>query len=127
MVKTFVLSSAVLVLVVLTPICCVFTFILGEFQVLIFSEAESTIVLIFRKIYTMYLLMTRCKLCFIGPPSVKKCDEKIQPKLFPLVTWGREEGSFVQVLAGNRGFLFLTIIDRSRLSGFLIIMMKMII
>ena len=74
----------------------------------------------------MYLLMTKCKLCFIGPPSIKKCDEKIQPKLFPLVTWGREEGSFVQVLAGNRGFLFLTIIDRSRLSGFLIIMMKMI-
>ena len=69
--------------------------------------------------------MTKCKLCFIGPLQVK-CDEKIQPKLFPLVTWGREEGSFVQVLAGNRVFLFLTIIDRSRLSGFLIIMMKKI-
>ena len=69
MVKTFVLSSAVQVLVVLTPICGVFTFILGEFQVLIFSEAESTIVPIFRRINTMYLLMTKCELCFIGPPG----------------------------------------------------------
>ena len=125
--KTFVLSSAVLVFNSRFDANLLrFTFFLGEVQMLIFSEAESALVLIFRMIFTMYLLMAMCKLCFIGPPSVKKCDEKIQPKLFPLVTWGREEGSFVQVLAGNRGFLFLTIIDRSRLSGFLIIMMRMI-
>ena len=70
-VKTFVLSSAVLVVIVLTLIFGVFTFILGEFQVLIFSEAESALVQIFRMICRMYLLMTKCKLCFIGPPSVK--------------------------------------------------------
>ena len=70
-VKTFVLSSAVLVVIVLTLIFGVFMFILGEFLVLIISETDSALVLISKIIFTMYLLMTKCKLCFIGPPSVK--------------------------------------------------------
>ena len=55
-VKTFVLSSAVLVVIVLTLIFGVFTFILGEFLALVISETESALVLIFRMIFTMYHL-----------------------------------------------------------------------
>ena len=51
-VKTFVLSSAVLVVIVLTLIFGVFMFILGEFLVLIISETDSALVLISKIIST---------------------------------------------------------------------------
>ena len=58
MVKTFVLSSAVLVFNSRFDANLLrFTFILGEIQVLIFSEAESALVLIFRMIYKIYFLI----------------------------------------------------------------------